>query len=379
MASSALRTRSRLPYLLLAGLAVLLGLIAAYNYYILPKLILPKVMAENAPPPATVSAELARAEFLGAPLQAVGSLDAVNSTSVSSEVGGTVQDIRFQSGQSVRRGDTLVILSRSSEAADTALALATLRNAQRDLDRAQQLLKDGWLTKSTYDQRLAARDQARAQVERANSETGKRVVRAPFSGRLGIRSVNLGDYVAPGQALVTLQTVDPIYATAAVPEQALGQLRVGQSVSVAVDSLPGRTFTGRITSRDSGVDPATRTIRVQATLTNADGALTAGMYAKFLVAVPNQRQVVTVPETAVAFSLSGSTIYVLERDKAGDGIFTARQRLVRTGNTMAGRVEILSGISARDLIVTNGQVKLYDGAQAQVVSAQVVATPAGTK
>jgi membrane fusion protein (multidrug efflux system) len=370
MASSAPRKQLRLPYLLIAGLAMLLGLIALYNYFLLPKVILPKVMAENVPPPAIVSAELARSEFLGTPLQAIGSLEAVNSTSISSEVGGTVQDIRFQSGQTVRTGDVLVVLSRGSETADKSLAEATLRTAQRDLDRAQQLLKDGWLTKATYDQRLAARDQARAQVARANSETSKRVVRAPFSGRLGIRSVNLGDYVAPGQALVSLQTVDPIYATAAVPEQALGQLRVGLPVSIAVDSLPGRTFNGRISSRESGVDPATRTIRVQATLPNDDGVLTPGMYAKFLVTVPNQRQVLTVPETAVAFSLSGSTLYVLERDRKGDGVFTARQRIVTTGNTTDGRVEITSGISAGDLIVTNGQMKLFDGAQASVIAAQ---------
>ncbi len=369
MASAAPAKRSRLPVLLLAGVALLLGLIAAYNYIVLPKIILPKVMAANAPPPATVAAQLARADVQGTPLQAIGTLEAVNGTAISPEVGGTVQEIRFQSGQTVRKGDVLVVLTRSSETADTALADASLRNAQRDLDRAQKLLKEGWLTKATYDQRLAARDQARAQVDRAKSETGKRIVRAPFAGRLGIRSVNLGDYVAPGQALASLQTVNPIYATASVPEQALAQVQVGQPVAIAVDSLNSQTFAGRITSMDSAIDPATRTIKVQATLPNPDARLTPGMYAKILITLPNQRGVITVPETAVAYSLSGNNVYVLERGKKGDGIFVARQRLVTTGSTSAGRVEILSGVLANELVVTDGQVKLYDGAMAQVIAA----------
>lgn len=371
----AVKSRKRLSIILLAVTAMFIGLLGLYNYYILPKVILPKVMAQNAPAPAIVASEPAKMEVMSTPFQAVGTVDAVNGTNISAEVGGTVESIRFQSGQFVRKGDVLVVLTRASESADIALAQSTLNNAQQEVARADKLIRQGWITKSNYDIRIASRDQARAQVNRAQSETGKRVVRAPFSGRLGIRSVSLGDFVAPGQSLVTLSTVDPVYVTAPLPEQALRNIKVGQQVNVAVDSAPGQKFSGRITSIDSSVDPSTRTLRVQATLDNKQGLLTPGMYAKLSVLVPNQRRAISVPETAIAYSLSGNSVFVLTKDKPGDGVFVARQRIVTTGNAADGRVEVLDGIKANDLVVTSGQLKLYDGAPAELNQAMQLAEP----
>jgi membrane fusion protein, multidrug efflux system len=373
--SFAVKSRKRLSLILLAVTALFIGLLALYNYFILPKIILPKVMASFAPPPASVASEPARMEVMSTPFQAVGTVEAVNGTNISAEVGGTVQEIRFQSGQFVRKSDVLVVLNRASESADIALAQSTLNNAEQEVARADKLIKQGWITKSNYDIRIAARDQARAQVNRAQSETGKRVVRAPFSGRLGIRSVNLGDFVTAGQSLVSLSTVDPMYVTASLPEQAMRDVKVGQQVNVSIDSRPGAVFTGRITSLDSSVDPSTRTLRVQATLENKQSLLTPGMYAKLNVQVPNQRSAITIPETAITYSLSGNSVFILTRDKPGDGLFIAKQRIVTTGDVSNGRVEVLTGIKANDLVVTAGQLKIYDGAPAQLNQAMQLSEP----
>jgi RND family efflux transporter MFP subunit len=234
------------------------------------------------------------------------------------------------------------------------------------LDRAKQLLSDGWITKAQFDQRQAARDQARAMVNRAQADTAKRAIRAPFTGRVGIRQIDLGQYLDAGVPIVSLQTVDPVYATAMLPEQAIAQVRVGQPVRVTTDTWTGRVFTGRITALESAIDPSTRTLKVQATLDNPDRALTPGLYAQLSVDLPDARPVVTVPETAIAYSLSGDTVYVLTPSKDAKSVYTVSRRSVQVGQSQPGFVEITAGLKPGEMVATNGQHKLREGGQAVI-------------
>jgi membrane fusion protein, multidrug efflux system len=351
----------RLKPLLITGAVVgVVALLALVNYVVAPKMIA-QAVAEQAPPPPVVTAEPAAPRVMGSSLSGVGTVEAVQGVNVAAEVGGQVREIRFQSGQFVGQGQVLAVLSATTEAADIAAARATLTNAERELARARQLLAQGWTTRATVDQRLAARDAARATVSRAQAETAKRTIRAPFSGRVGLRAINLGQYLDPGQTVVSLQSIDPVYVTVPLPEAALASVKPGQEVRVTVDARPGQSFAGRVTSLDSFVDPGTRTIRVQATLANPEGALTPGMFAQVTVDLPGKRQVVSVPETAVAYALTGDTVWVLSKAKAGDGVHVATPRGVTRGSTEAGRVEILSGVKMGELVATNGQHKLRPG------------------
>lgn len=348
-----------------AGVGAVVGLLAVTNYVVAPMMI-DKAISAAAPPPPAVAAEPAALRTLGRSLSGIGSVEAVQGVQVAAEVGGTVREIRFRSGSVVERGAVLVVLNSDVQSADIASARATLDNASRELDRARQLLADGWITRAVFDQRLAARDAARAAVERARADSDKRVVRAPFRGRVGIRQVDLGQFIDAGDPIVSLQSVDPIYVTAALPEQALRDVRVGQGVRVRVDTQPGRTFAGTVSALEAAVDAASRTVMVQATLPNRDGALTPGQSAELVVDLPGAVPVVTVPETAIAYALSGDTVFVLGRDKAGDGVFRTQRRAVTVGRSTDGRVEIVSGLKAGELVATNGQHKLREGGEAVI-------------
>lgn len=374
----------------LAAIVILFGLLGVYNYVVQP-MLLKKFILGAEPPPAIISAEAARTETWSDRITAVGSIEAVNGVDVTTEQAGVVREIAFQSGQTVRKGDVLVRLDSSTEEADVRLYEATLKNAQQDYERIKALVATQTASKAALDRALAARDQAAAQLARAKASLSKKVVRAPFSGRLGIRKVDLGQYINPGNPIVTLQAVDPIYATFPVPEQALNRIKTGQIVSVAVDTAPGRTFQGKITSIDARVDDATRNVTVQATLPNPSGVLTPGAFANVEITGSSKTDVVTVPATAVSYSLYGDTVFVLKPVKAAaqpgaaqaaapqaktdEQVFAVERRTVKVGRSVNGRVAISQGLQPGDLVATAGQLKLRDGGKA-VINNSIALDPA---
>jgi membrane fusion protein, multidrug efflux system len=269
----------------------------------------------------------------------------------------------------------LVRLNTSTEAADIRLFEAQLREANQQMARIQPLVQSGTLAKAALDRAVAARDSARAQVERARADLGKRVITAPFSGRLGIRQVQLGQYLNPGDPIVSLQAIDPIYVTFNLPEQKLGRVRAGQPVSVASDAYPGRIFTGQVTTVDARIDPASRNLMVQATLPNGDGALAPGMFANVTLANPQGAgQVVAVPETALSYSLSGDSVWVLKPSQTAN-VFLAEQRAVKVGTSAEGWVEIQTGVKPGERVVTAGQNKLRAGGEVMINNAVSLAKP----
>ncbi|MGK2286660.1 efflux RND transporter periplasmic adaptor subunit [Pedomonas sp. V897] len=369
----------------LVALAVLFGLLGLYNYVILPKMLKEYLLGAEAPP-VVVAAEEARLERRSDSLRAIGSIQAVNGVDIAAEVDGVVREILFQSGQMVKKGQVLVRMDTETEAADVALYEATLANAQKDLERTRKLAETQTASRAALDRAVAAHDEARAQLARARASLEKKLIRAPFSGRIGIRQINLGQYLSRGTTVVTLQAVDPIYATFPVPEQTIGRIRLGQSVFVSVDAAPDRRFEGKITSIDAKVDEGTRNISVQATLPNPDGVLTPGAFANVTIQGSEESEVVTVPATAVAYSLYGNTVYVLKPAPApkasGEAqaapangaeadrpLYVAERRTVKTGETINGRAAILEGVKAGELVATAGQLKLSDGAKAMINNA----------
>lgn len=379
----------------LVALAALFGLLGLYNYVIQP-MMLKKFLLGAEPAPAVVAAEEARPERRSDSIRAVGSIQAINGVDIAAEVDGVVREILFESGQMVKKGQVLVRMDTETEAADVALYTATLANARKDLERTRRLVETQTASRAALDRAEAAHDEARAQLARAQASLDKKIIRAPFAGRIGIRRINLGQYLSRGTPVVTLQAVDPIYATFPVPEQTLARVQPGQTILVQVDAAPGRTFEGRITSIDAKVDESTRNVTVQATLPNPDGALTPGAFANVTIRGSQETEVVAVPATAVAYSLYGNTIYVLKpapAAKAGgeaqaapaaqapaEGnrtVYVAERRTVRTGETINGRTAILEGVKAGELVVTAGQLKLRDGAKA-IINNAVSLDPAET-
>lgn len=379
--SVSLIMRIRKSSLGLAALVVVFGLLGLYNYVIQP-MLLKKFILGAEPPPVAVSAERAKLESRSDTLTAVGSIQAVNGVDVAAELDGVVREILFSSGQMVKKGQALVRLDTETEAADVALYEATLANARKDYERTAKLVETQYASRAALDRAVAARDQAMAQLARARASLEKKTIRAPFSGRLGIRQINLGQYLSRGDAVVTLQAVDPIYATFPVPEQAIARIRTGQGVVVNVDTAPGTRFEGKITSIDAKVDEGTRNVTVQATLPNPDGLLTPGAFANVTVMSNDTTEVVVVPATAVSYSLYGDSVFVLKpapkkqapaggaNAETGDGgqsagpVYVAERRAVKTGETQSGHAAILSGVQEGELVVTAGQLKLSDGGKA---------------
>lgn len=365
------RRPNRWPFILIVG-ALSLVIVALGTFHLVFKQgFIAQKIAESEMPPPVVSAQAAVVGTVTPEVRAVGSLEAVNGVDVAAEVSGTVQSIRFESGQLVRRGQVLVELSAGTEQADVRLERSAVETAERDLKRARTLAATGTVTKAFLDRAEAEFNQASARLNRAMADVGKRQIRAPFDGRLGIREINAGQFVNAGDKIVNLQTVHPIYATFDVPERQLGSLRVGQSITVTLPALGGRVVTGQITSVDSRIDPDTRNITLQATLPNEDGGLTPGMFANISINIEAaQTQAVMIPETAISYSVAGDSVYVLTAvpeqaqtlpDGSSRPYFRADRKFVKVGVAQGGMVPVESGLQAGETVVTAGQLKLRTG------------------
>jgi multidrug efflux system membrane fusion protein len=343
-------------------LALLVGGLVGFNAF--RTKMITQFFANNKPPPAAVTVAEAKSEVIPNLLTAVGDLAAVHQVNVTSDVSGRITEILFTAGTEVKAGSPLIQLFDAPEQADLASFKAQATVAQLSLDRAKQLAARQFGPQATVDSTQAAFDQANAGIARTQAVISQKLVRAPFDGELGVRKVEVGQFLTAGTQIVTLTDLSMLYLNFTVTEKDSGNLKVGQTVRILVDAYPGRTFEGKITTIEPQIATDTRNIRVQATIENPDKILKSGMFATTTVVLPDKPPVVTVPETAVDYTLYGDSVYLLTDKKEDDGktSLTAVRTFVRTGNRIDGRAEILTGLKAGDRVVAVGQLKLQSGA-----------------
>ena len=343
-------------------LAALVAGLVFFKFVFLPNLF--KQIFSKAPPPISVNVATAKSETIPNLLAAVGDLAAVHQVNVTSDVNGRITEIMFTAGASVKSGTPLLQLFDGPEQADLASFKAQSTMAQLSLDRAKQLASRQFGPQATVDQAQSSFDQANAGIARTEAVISQKLVRAPFDGELGVRKVEVGQYLTAGTQIVSLTDLSVLYANFTVTEKDSGALKVGQTVRIAVDAYPGRTFEGKITTIEPQIATDTRNIRVQATIQNPDRILKPGMFATTSVVLPDKPPVITVPETAVDYTLYGDSVYLLTEKKADDGktSLTVTRTFVQTGNRIDGRAEILKGLKDGDRVVAVGQLKLQSGA-----------------
>ena len=334
--------------------------------------------ASNKPPPTPVTAVEAKSEVVPNLLTAVGDLAAVHQVNVTSDVSGRITDIMFTAGASVKAGSPLVQLFDGPDQGDLASFKAQAVGAQLALDRAKQLAARQFGPQATADAAQATYDQANAGIAKTEAIISQKLVRAPFDGVLGVRHVEVGQYLTAGTMIVTLTDLSTLYANFTTTEKASAMLSVGHTVRVMVDAYPGQVFEGKITTIEPQINTDTRNIRVQATLDNPDHILKPGMFATTTVVLPDKPPAVTVPETAVDYTLYGDSVFLITEKKADDGStsLTAVRTFVKTGNRVGGRAEILTGVKPGDRVVAVGQHKLQTGAAVSISPDQAPPIPA---
>jgi membrane fusion protein, multidrug efflux system len=283
---------------------------------------------------------------------------------VSADLPGTVDRIGFEAGQAVREGEVLALLDTKQEQAQLAAAEAQRDLARLNYQRMEGLLNENVISRAEFDRATADYRQSDARVGEIKATIERKTIRAPFAGILGIRHVNLGQYLSAGDALVTLQSLNPIYVNFGVPQQAIQQMRAGRGVRVTVDDLPGVDFAGRITAIDSVVDESTRNVQVQATLANPSGKLRPGMFVQAEVRLGSTSQIVTLPASAISYAPYGNSVFVVSdlQDQGGKSYRGVRQVFVKVGTARGDQVSILSGVKGGDEVVTSGVFKLRNGA-----------------
>jgi multidrug efflux system membrane fusion protein len=350
-----------------ASLAVVVGGIVYFQFW--KDAFLKNMFATMKPPPATVTVVEAKSEVVPNLLTAVGGLAAVHQVNVTSDVSGRITDIKFQPGSHVEAGAPLLQLFDAPEQGDLASFKAQAVGAQAALERAKQLASRQFGPQSTVDATQATYDQAMAGIAKTQALISQKLVRAPFEGELGVRMVEVGQYVSAGTTIVSLTALDELYANFTVTEKDSGHLKVGQTVRIKVDAYPGRDFEGKITTIEPQIMADTRNIRVQATIANPDHILKPGMFATTTVVLPDKPPVVTVPETAVDYTLYGDSVYLItEKEADGKTALTAVRTFVQAGNRVDGRAEILKGLKPGDRVVAVGQLKLQSGSPVVISS-----------
>jgi membrane fusion protein, multidrug efflux system len=353
----------------LALLAAVTGGLAYFQFAIKPVMVKTFMAAAFAPKPTAVTAEAVKVEKWPPELTAIGTLRAYQGVIIAPQAAGVVTAKHFESGDDVEVGAPLVNIDDSVEQADLANGLAQLKNAEATLVRQKTLVVQGNTPQSTVDAAIAARDSAAATVERTRAVIAQKAIKAPFAGRLGLRNVDIGQYVAVGTSLVTLQQLDPIYADFPAPEEALRSLAVGQAVSMTVDAIPGRTFEGKVEAIDARVSAESRNVTARAVFANPDRKLLPGMFANLTVTTGEPAPLLTVPRTAIVYSLYGDNVFVVKAaphareqggvsDNGGPSGLIVERRFVRVGPARGERIAIEEGLRAGERVVTAGQIKL---------------------
>ena len=347
---------------MLAAVGIIFGGIFGYKAFV--AYMMKKAMAGQKMPPVTVTAIRAAYQDWQPGLKAVGSLRAVQGVDVTCEVAGLVRIIHFQPGQQVRAGELLVELNTDSDIAllRSLEAAAELASSVYERDRVQYAARA--ISKATLDADEADLKSRRAQVDQQKALIAKKNIHAPFDGQLGISSINLGQYLEPGNKIVTLQALDVLYGNFYLPQQELGRIRKGQAITVSSDTYPGRLFAGKITTIDPKVDPESRNVAVESIISNTGRTLLPGMFISVEVKTGTARRYLTLPQTAISFNPYGEMVFLVEKkgkDAAGRDILTANQSLVTVGPTRGDQVAVTSGIREGDVVVTSGHFKLKSG------------------
>ena len=347
--------------IVIVALGILFGLI--FGFHVVRTIFIKKYVGQMLTQAPTISTTIAKQQTWNPTLPAVGNLTAVNGVDVNSQVPGQVIKIAFQSGQDVKKGDLLIQLDDSLDQQNLITQQAQLKFAEEDYNRKKTLAARKVIAQSDLDQSATNLKQAQAAVASAQLNIEFKKIKAPFDGRLGINQVNLGQYISPGQALVPLQQLDPLYVDFSLPEQQLKFLALDQLVEVSIDAYPNQKFTGKITAINAKSDPNTHTISVRATVPNPKIQLYPGIFAQVNVVLPTEQAVVTVPQTAISYSLHGDSVFVVVKgkDEHGKPIQKVEQRFVTVGERRGDVAAILSGLQNGEEVVNSGQLKLQPG------------------
>ncbi|VVN08375.1 Multidrug resistance protein MdtA [Pseudomonas fluorescens] len=348
-------------------IVLVLGAYKAYSIYTM-------IQGFSAPkPPINVAVATATERPWQARLPTVGTLKALQGVDLSLETDGTVIDLQFESGQKVKAGQPLLRLDSAVESALLETAQADLGLAQLDYGRGSQLVGSQAISKGEFDRLSAVQKKSKASVNQLKAALGKKSIVAPFSGTIGIRQVDIGDYVATGTMIATLQDLSSLYVDFFLPEQSIPKIAVGQPIQLIVSAYPTQSFPGSISAINPKVENSTRNVQVRATLANPDGKLLPGMFASLEVLLPDPQPRVVVPESAITYTLYGNSLYVVAQKKAEDGslekddkgqpILIAERRFIATGERRDGLVIITRGVQNGEKVVTAGQIKLDNGAQ----------------
>jgi membrane fusion protein, multidrug efflux system len=355
-------------YIMLISLGILFGLI--FLYKIAMMMLFKHFMAEYASPTVTVSAMKADYSLWQPQINASASLRAVRGVNVTSEMAGMVQTIYFTPGSVVKKDTVLVQLNADSDIAqlNSLQASADLAKTIYQRDKAQYAIRA--ISKATLDTDAADLKSKQAQVAEQAAVVAKKTIRAPFSGRLGISAINPGQYINPGDKIVTLQQLDPMYVDFYVPQQNLVNVKTGQSVMLKTDAFPNQLFNGSISTIDPLVDVNTRNVEVEATIANPQFNLTPGMFATVTAQTGAPQRYLTLPQTAISFNPYGDVVYIVKtsdkKDKEGKPVLTVMQSFVTTGETRGDQIAILTGLKAGDMVVTSGQLKLKNGSMVAI-------------
>ena len=366
-------------WFIIVGLLLTLVLGGLYGFNRFRSQAIATFFANNRPPPAQISAVEVKTETVPRFATGIGSATAVHQVTINPEVGGRVTKIFSEAGMTVKAGDPLVQLNDAPDRGDLASYQAQARWAETTLQRSSELAKRDFTARETVDQKQSQLDQAKAMIVKTEAVIAQKLIRAPFSGQLGVRQIEVGQYLTPGAAIVTLTDLSTLYVNFTLPSQMRPQISVGQNVNVTADAYPGRAFEAKIATIEPQVSADTRTMQIQATMSNPDNALLPGMFVNAAVVLPPQPDIVVLPETAVDYTLYGDSVYVIRedgQDAKGSPVLKAARTPVKTGARWGGKVAILSGLEPGQRVVAAGQVKLQDGAQVAVTGSAAPQPPA---
>lgn len=371
MPGKSLRERfgaSTKPMLIMLAAVALIGG-AIYGFVIFRSAMIKQFLATMANPPQFVSIVSATTQEWRPTLSAIGTFRAVSGADLALEASGVVEKIQFQSGDDVAAGQVLLELRKDTDKARLDSLKATAELSEINLRRDQAQLKLKAVAQATVDTDLANLKSAKAEIAQQEALIAQKTLRAPFSGRLGIRSVDVGQYLGAGAVIVTLQALDTLFLDFVLPQQTLSELDVGQTIDARVDSYPGQKFTGKIIAISPKVDQASRNVQVRAAFANSDRRLRPGMFAQTEVAIGKAEKQITLPQTAIVYAPYGASVYLAQKPKDSSGkeaadkdSYVAQQTFVQLGATRGDQVAVVKGLTEGALVVSAGQMKLRNGA-----------------
>ena len=371
-------------FVMLISCAIFFGVI--FGYKLIGKVMMNRYFNNMPlPMPTITTAEVKQGNWI-LTLESVGTVQAIISVDVTTEAAGVVESIKFQSGDKVENGDILIGLNAKVDQAKLAALTAAMKLAEQNLARAQQLVKAGNIAKAELDLKQSEADQAISQVAVQQELVQQKTIHAPFAGQLGIRKINIGEYIAPGCAIVSLQSLDPIYVNFSIPEQDLYSLKFGLEVDIQVSAFKNEVFKGQITAIEPGADPTTRNFNVQATFENKNLKLHPGMFAEVKIKLPSQEQVVAIPRTAVSYNPYGNSVYVVQqinnnsdKDTKETKEFAVKRRFIKLGRNQGEMVAVVDGLVPGDIVATSGLLKLRNDSKIAINNSVVSSTEVNAK